>query len=213
MWDIILTQRLGETGRGVVYGLAVDDAHTYHGEPEDRRAYPGRGWVMVRAAFLTPEHLIAAMERAQADGMHVILDSIFMPPLRHEHLCGFDERRGVLPGQLLLCHDGGHPADKHHTRKNDQELLIDSSCHMASACDEGFAFCCGFAAEEIDSAAALYLLFRVELKIAYFTSRPVTRFQSGHDFSISGSATDRKSVITRADSSGLGSSVISSTFA
>ena len=60
MWDIILTERLAH-GDDVLYGIAVDDAHNYHAMTSDN-ANPGRGWVMVRAAALTPEALIAAME-------------------------------------------------------------------------------------------------------------------------------------------------------
>ncbi len=61
MWDIILTHRLAEPGGEVIYGIAVDDAHNYHIDGSDK-SNPGRGWVMVRAAHLTPEAMIAAME-------------------------------------------------------------------------------------------------------------------------------------------------------
>jgi hypothetical protein len=63
MWDIVLTLRLAEKKLGVVYGLATDDTHNYRRWRTDlRTAGPGRGWVMVRAPFLTPEALIQAME-------------------------------------------------------------------------------------------------------------------------------------------------------
>ncbi len=62
MWDIMLTKRLAELDMPIMYGLATDDAHGYTtwgvGEPN-----PGRGWVMVRARFLTPEHIIEALNR------------------------------------------------------------------------------------------------------------------------------------------------------
>lgn len=61
IWDVVLTARL-ERGADVLYGLAVDDAHHYGVFGPDR-ANPGRGWVMVRAAQLTPEAVVAAMER------------------------------------------------------------------------------------------------------------------------------------------------------
>lgn len=61
IWDIVLTQRLAELGLGNVYGLAVDDAHN-HGHSYSEVSRPGRGWVMVRAKYLTPEHLINAMQ-------------------------------------------------------------------------------------------------------------------------------------------------------
>jgi hypothetical protein len=61
LWDIVLTRRLGELGLEVMYGLATDDGHAYH-EFDPKKSNPGRGWVMVRAAELTPAALIAAME-------------------------------------------------------------------------------------------------------------------------------------------------------
>jgi hypothetical protein len=61
MWDIVLTLRLGEKNLGVIYGLGVDDSHNYENSESDV-SRPGRGWVMVRAKFLTPEHLIKALE-------------------------------------------------------------------------------------------------------------------------------------------------------
>lgn len=61
MWDIILTKRLAEMGKPVMWGLATDDAHNYH-EERVGLSNTGRGWVMVRAEFLTPEHLIRALE-------------------------------------------------------------------------------------------------------------------------------------------------------
>lgn len=60
LWDITLTLRLLR-GNDLLYGLAVDDAHHYEHSREDV-AQPGRGWVMVRAAELTPESIIASME-------------------------------------------------------------------------------------------------------------------------------------------------------
>ncbi len=61
VWDIILTQRLAVLGKEAFYGMANDDSHQYHNEPK-KLSHPGRGWVMVRAAKLTPEDLIEAME-------------------------------------------------------------------------------------------------------------------------------------------------------
>jgi len=61
MWDIVLSMRLGELNLETVYALAVDDSHNYD-DSLTETALPGRGWVMVRTRFLTPEHLIAAME-------------------------------------------------------------------------------------------------------------------------------------------------------
>jgi len=62
MWDIVLSKRLGEFGRSVIYGVAVDDAHEYAiwglGETN-----PGRGWIMVRSEWLTPNKITEAIKR------------------------------------------------------------------------------------------------------------------------------------------------------
>lgn len=60
IWDLVLTRRL-TSGRDVVFGIATDDAHNY-GRIDSTQANPARGWVMVRAAALTPEAIIASME-------------------------------------------------------------------------------------------------------------------------------------------------------
>ncbi len=61
MWDIINTRRLNELNMNILYGLATDDSHNYHGLAPGR-SNSGRGWVMVRAAKLEPVSLISAME-------------------------------------------------------------------------------------------------------------------------------------------------------
>ncbi len=59
MWDIINTLRIGEMGAAPVSGLATDDSHNYFGTGGSS---PGRGWVMVRSRFLTPESVIRGIE-------------------------------------------------------------------------------------------------------------------------------------------------------
>ena len=61
MWDAILTQRLDALKLGVMYGIATDDAHHYH-QLLPGKDNPFRGWIMVRARYLTPESIIRAME-------------------------------------------------------------------------------------------------------------------------------------------------------
>ena len=61
MWDIINTRRLGELNMKILYGLATDDSHNYHGMAANR-SNSGRGWVMVRALNLEPKALINALE-------------------------------------------------------------------------------------------------------------------------------------------------------
>lgn len=59
IWDIVNSIRRTELDVPPLMGIATDDSHEYHGLPGSR---PGRGWVMVRSQFLTPEHLIRAMK-------------------------------------------------------------------------------------------------------------------------------------------------------
>lgn len=56
-WDSILSSGM------MVYGIAVDDAHTFKDPGNPDVAGPGRGWVMVRAARLEPRAILEAMER------------------------------------------------------------------------------------------------------------------------------------------------------
>lgn len=61
MWNIMLTHHITEGRQELLYGVAVDDSHNYHQEGP-QVSNPGRGWVMVRSPFLTPENIIHAME-------------------------------------------------------------------------------------------------------------------------------------------------------
>lgn len=64
LWDVVNTLRIAEQKLPPLWGVASDDAHQYHDfRPE--ACNPGRGWVMVRAAALTPEAITEAM--AQGD--------------------------------------------------------------------------------------------------------------------------------------------------
>ncbi len=75
LWDVVLAERLSH-GAPVVFGVAVDDAHNYH-EFGPHRANPGRGWIMVRAAVLTPEALVSAMENGDFySTTGVVLDDV-----------------------------------------------------------------------------------------------------------------------------------------
>lgn len=56
-WDAILSSGV------LLYGLAVDDAHHFKRPGDPTAAGPGRGWVVVRAAELTPDAILGAMER------------------------------------------------------------------------------------------------------------------------------------------------------
>ncbi|MEE2776264.1 MAG: histidinol-phosphatase [Acidobacteriota bacterium] len=60
LWDHALTRRLTMRGQPL-YGLAVDDAHVF-ARMTTAVPNPGRGWVQVRAAELTTEAIVEAME-------------------------------------------------------------------------------------------------------------------------------------------------------
>ena len=57
VWDAVLSSGV------LVYGIAVDDAHTFKDPGNADVAGPGRGWVSVRAARLEARALLEAMER------------------------------------------------------------------------------------------------------------------------------------------------------
>ncbi len=58
IWDIVLSHRLRNDGK-LLYGLATDDAHHYHGGG----AGPGKGWIMVRADTLRPGAILDALDK------------------------------------------------------------------------------------------------------------------------------------------------------
>lgn len=81
IWDIVLAHRLTH-GLGVVYGMAVDDAHHYE-QMDSTHANPARGWVMVRAKALTADAIIDAMEAGDFyASTGVVLDDIRSSPGR-----------------------------------------------------------------------------------------------------------------------------------
>lgn len=57
LWDTLLTSGL------VLYGIAADDAHDFHGEFLPGLAHPGKGWVVARVAELTAEAVCASLEK------------------------------------------------------------------------------------------------------------------------------------------------------
>ena len=59
VWDAILSEGV------LLYGIAVDDAHTFKDPGNPNVAGPGRGWVSVRASRLEPRAILDAMERGE----------------------------------------------------------------------------------------------------------------------------------------------------
>jgi hypothetical protein len=76
MWDIALTLRLTKYRTPALYGVATDDAHSYHSMGLGK-SNPGRSWVMVRAAHLTAESIVRAMNAGDFYASSgVILDDV-----------------------------------------------------------------------------------------------------------------------------------------
>lgn len=61
-WDVLLAFGIQQDPDYILYGLATDDAHNYF-EFSARRANPGRGWIMVRAAQLETDALMEAIKQ------------------------------------------------------------------------------------------------------------------------------------------------------
>ncbi len=61
LWDIANTIRIASLKAAPLYGLGTDDSHHYHTDGM-ARSTPGRGWMMVRSRYLTPERLIRAIK-------------------------------------------------------------------------------------------------------------------------------------------------------
>ena len=57
MWDELLSAGMR------IFGVAVDDVHNFREEFTVGRANPGRGWVAVRAAVLTRDAILSALDR------------------------------------------------------------------------------------------------------------------------------------------------------
>jgi len=93
MWDIANTIRVALMHAPPLMGLSTDDAHQYFGHAGST---PGRGWVWVRAKFLTPESLIAAIERGEFyASTGVTLDDLTYSRDSHELRLSIREEQGA----------------------------------------------------------------------------------------------------------------------
>jgi hypothetical protein len=74
-WDQILSSGT------LLYGIAVDDAHTFKQPGNPRVAGPGRGWVMVRAPSLETRALLESLEKGDFyASTGVVLDDLEATP-------------------------------------------------------------------------------------------------------------------------------------
>jgi hypothetical protein len=75
VWDRILSSGT------LLYGIAVDDAHTFKQPGNGRVAGPGRGWVMVRTARLDARSILDALESGHFyASTGVVLDAVDATP-------------------------------------------------------------------------------------------------------------------------------------
>lgn len=120
-WDVLLAFGIYQDPDYILYGLATDDAHNYH-EFSPRRANPGRGWIMVRAAELGTDALMDAIKKGefyastglsldhiQSDGKSLSFDILGEPGITYTTqfigtLRDFDQGAGLVldsEGQAL----------------------------------------------------------------------------------------------------------------
>lgn len=75
IWDRLLSSGM------MVYGVAVDDAHTFKDPANPKVAAPGRAWIVVRAARLDARTLLEAVERGDFyASTGVVLDDVRATP-------------------------------------------------------------------------------------------------------------------------------------
>lgn len=93
MWDLANHLRVNKLGGSLLFGVGTDDSHEYFGKPGSR---PGRGWVMVRAQYLTPEHLIRAMKAGDFYASSgVSLRDVQWDPVRRKLSVAIEPEAGV----------------------------------------------------------------------------------------------------------------------
>jgi hypothetical protein len=99
MWDIILSSGT------LLYGIAVDDAHTFKDPGNPLVAGPGRGWVMVRAPRLTAADILASLERGDFyASTGVVLTDVVATPQRYS--VTITERRTTKYRVQFIGRDG-----------------------------------------------------------------------------------------------------------
>ncbi len=146
LWDIANTLRIAEYDAPPLYGVGTDDSHNYFGQ---RGSSPGRGWVMVHAAFLTPESLIHAMERGDfyASSGVTLADVRFdaesgtytveVEPVEGEEydIEFVGTRAGFDPAREPRMNDAGEPIRTTHKYSSEIGEVLQSTENVVSATD------------------------------------------------------------------------------
>ena len=140
MWDQINALRQNELKILPVFGIATDDSHNYHGKKGSR---PGRGWVMVRSRYLTPEHLIKAMKR----GDFYASSGVTLQDVR------FDQKSRTLSVEIAPVEDVTYTTQFIGTRLADPDHDPDEHVHP------------GEVLATVDGTAATYKLDGSELYV------------------------------------------------
>lgn len=88
IWDMANAMRLTVLQATPLLGLATDDSHDYHNNGNPAGSNTGRGWVMVRSEYLTPEHLIHSLRAGDfyASSGVTLADVQFDPETRTLHV-------------------------------------------------------------------------------------------------------------------------------
>ncbi len=129
MWDIVLSKRLGEFGESMMYGVAVDDSHEYT-RWGIGATNPGRGWIMVKSKWLTPNKITEAIKRGDFyNSTGVTLSQVHVGDGRIavevEEEPGLEYRIefvGTLQNADLTGHPERSAATEHDHRGNEEHL-------------------------------------------------------------------------------------------
>lgn len=97
-WDSLLTHGMR------YYGVAADDAHHYV-EFYNKRANPGRGWVMVKSSELSADSIVAAMQRGDFYSSNgVMLKTVGFKNNTYKVEIDMDATKKELKSATLLGH-------------------------------------------------------------------------------------------------------------
>ena len=121
LWDIANTIRIAQLASPPLYGVATDDSHDYH---TNKGSLTGRGWVMVRARYLTPEHLIRAMRAGNFYASSgVVLNNVSFDADTGKLHIEIEPQEGVTYSTQFIGTPADYdPASKPRVDKNGKEL-------------------------------------------------------------------------------------------
>lgn len=125
MWDAANYLRMTKLDAPLLMGVATDDSHEYHGRSGSR---PGRGWVMVRSRYLTPEHLIRAMKT----GDFYCSSGVTLRDV------DFDSKKGTLKVEIQPDSDATYRTDYIVSKKGDDPNTIGMVAHSSTELNSSY---------------------------------------------------------------------------